>query len=69
MHYSDNECERVAMDINALQTSINYIIVSDTYFLSDTECFPAMRNLCSTILAEKSRLKSKNTFATNTRLY
>lgn len=69
MHFSDSECERVTMDINTLQTSINYIIVSDTYFLSDTGCFPPMRNLCSTILAEKSRLKSKNTFATNTRLY
>lgn len=69
MHYSDNEYERVAMDINVLQTSINYIIVSDTYFLSDTGCFPGMSNLCSTILAEKSSLKSKNTFATNTRLY
>lgn len=69
MHYSDSECERVAMDINALQTSINYIIVSDTYFPSDIGCFLAMRNLCSTILAEKSRLKLKNTFATNTQLY
>lgn len=69
MHYSDSECERVAMDINVLQTSINYIIVSDTYFLSDTGCFPGMNSLCSTISAEKPSLKSKNTFVTNTRLY